>query len=128
MDFNFFKRKQPLGARQSQRAALAARLVDAEQAVAEGQRAATEAALEGRDDTALDRAEAHTRAAAHRVSVEALSFELMRKQLAPLELRPVLCPIFGANAPELRKPRTERSIPKFKRLLDEISKRQRRSR
>ena len=62
------------------------------------------------------------------LSVEALSFELMRKQLAPLELRPVLCPIFGANAPELRKPRTERSIPKFKRLLDEISKRQRRSR
>jgi hypothetical protein len=68
VDFNFFKRKQPLGARQSQRAALAARLVDAEQAVAEAQRAATEAALEGRDDAALDKAEAHIRAAAHRVT------------------------------------------------------------
>jgi hypothetical protein len=68
VDFNFFKRKQPLGARQSQRAALAARLADAELAVAEAQRAATEAALEGRDDTALDKAEAHTRAAAHRVT------------------------------------------------------------
>jgi multidrug efflux pump subunit AcrA (membrane-fusion protein) len=68
VNFDFFKRKQPLGARQSQRAALAARLADAEQAVAEAQRAATEAALEGRDDTALDKAEAHTRAAAHRVT------------------------------------------------------------
>jgi hypothetical protein len=67
-DFNFFRKKQSLDARQSQRAALAARLVDAEQAVAEAQRAATEAALEGRDDTALDKAEAHTRAAAHRVT------------------------------------------------------------
>jgi len=68
VDFNFFKRKQPLGARQSQRAALAARLADAEQAVAEAQRAATEAALEGRDDTALDRAEAHIRATQARVT------------------------------------------------------------
>jgi hypothetical protein len=64
------------------------------------------------------------------LSAEALSFELMRKQLETLELRPVLCPIFGAKAPELRKPRTERSaVPKFKRLkLDEIPKRQRRGR
>jgi hypothetical protein len=68
VDFNFFKRKLPLGARQSQRAALAARLADAEQAVAEAQRAATEAALEGRDDTALDKAEAHIRTTQARVT------------------------------------------------------------
>jgi len=45
------------------------------------------------------------------LSAEAKS--LLSKQLEMLELRPVLCPIFGANAPELRKPRTERSIPKI---------------
>jgi hypothetical protein len=82
VDFNFFKRKQPLGARQSQRAALAARLVDAEQAVAEAQRAATEAALEGRDDTALDKAEAHTRAAAHRVTTLTEAIAALDEEIA----------------------------------------------
>jgi hypothetical protein len=60
------------------------------------------------------------------LSAEAKSLGALSKQLETLELRPVLCPIFGANAPEMRKPHTDRSIPKFKRLLDEISKRQRR--
>ena len=67
MDFNFFKRKQPLGARQSQRAALAARLIEAEAAVAEAQLAATEIALEGGNDTALDKAEANIRSRQARV-------------------------------------------------------------
>jgi hypothetical protein len=67
MEFSFFRKKQPLGARQSQRSALAARLTEAEQAITEAQRAATEAALEGRDDTALDKAEANIRATQARV-------------------------------------------------------------
>jgi GTPase Era involved in 16S rRNA processing len=67
VDFNFFKRKQPLGARQSQRAALAARLIEAEAAVAEAQLAATEIALEGGNDTALDKAEANIRSRQARV-------------------------------------------------------------
>jgi hypothetical protein len=67
VDFNFFKRKQPLGARQSQRAALAARLIDAELAVAEAQLAATEIALEGGNDAALDKAEANIRSRQARV-------------------------------------------------------------
>jgi hypothetical protein len=68
MEFSFFRKKQPLGARQSQRAALAARLVDAEQAVAEAQLAATEIALEGGNDTALDKAEANIRSRQARVA------------------------------------------------------------
>jgi hypothetical protein len=60
--FSFFKKRQPLDARQSQRAALAARLAEAESAVAEAQRAATEIALEGGNDAALDKAEANIRA------------------------------------------------------------------
>jgi hypothetical protein len=107
VDFNFFKRKQPLGARQSQRAALAARLVDAEQAVGEAQRAATEAALEGRDDIALDKAEAHTRAAAHRVTtlteaIAALDAEIEAQ--APKEL---------AEADQKQRATTARAIHKL---------------
>ncbi len=67
MDFNFFRKKQSLDARHAQRAALAARLVDAEQAVVDAQRAAVEAALEGRDNAALDKAEANIRATQARV-------------------------------------------------------------
>jgi len=65
------------------------------------------------------------------LTIEAKSLGALNKQLEALELRPVLSPIYGASAPEFARasrPRTERSIPKFKRLLDEISKRQRRSR
>jgi len=65
--FSFFKKRQPLDARQSQRAALAARLADAESAVAEAQLAATEIALEGGNDAALDKAEANIRARQARV-------------------------------------------------------------
>jgi len=65
--FSFFKKRQPLDARQSQRAALAARLVDAASAVAEAQLAATEIALEGGNDKALDQAEANIRARQARV-------------------------------------------------------------
>ena len=68
MDFNFFKRKQPLGARQAQRTALAARLTEAETAVAEAQLAATEIALEGGNDAALDKAEANIRSRQARVT------------------------------------------------------------
>jgi hypothetical protein len=50
-----------LDARQAQRSALAARLAEAEQAVSEAQLEATEIALEGGNDTALDRAEANIR-------------------------------------------------------------------
>lgn len=68
MDFNFFKRKQPLGARKAQRTALAARLTEAETAVAEAQLAATEIALEGGNDAALDKAEANIRSRQARVT------------------------------------------------------------
>jgi hypothetical protein len=63
------------------------------------------------------------------LSTEAKSLDALRKKLEALELRPVLCPIYANDAPEFRKTRAERSVPKFKRLkLDEIPKRQRRGR
>jgi hypothetical protein len=64
---SFFKKRQPLDARQSQRAALAVRLTEAESAVAEAQLAATEIALEGGNDKALDQAEANIRARQARI-------------------------------------------------------------
>jgi hypothetical protein len=61
------------------------------------------------------------------LSAEAKSLDTLRKKLETLELRPVLCPIYAKDAPEFRKTRAERSVPKFKRLkIDEIPKRQRR--
>jgi Domain of unknown function (DUF1902) len=64
------------------------------------------------------------------LSTEAESLDTLRKKLETLELRPVLCQIYAKDAPEFRKPRTERAaVPKFKRLkLDDIPKRQRRGR
>jgi hypothetical protein len=51
------------------------------------------------------------------LSAEAKSLDTLRKKLETLELRPVLCPIYAKDAPELCKSHIGRSeVPKFKRL------------
>ena len=52
------------------------------------------------------------------LSAEAKSLDTLRKKLETLELRPVLCPIFGANAPELRKAPKPRTARQSSRRLD----------
>jgi hypothetical protein len=107
MAFSFFRKKQPIEQRQAQRTALAARLAEAESAVAEAQLAATEIALEGGNDTALDRAESNIRSRQARVTTLNEAIGALDEEIAAQATQE------AADADKKQRAATSREINKF---------------